>query len=208
MPTTLTSFAPGLSPFQCACRFQSSIVPALEKKVSCPSVQAVICHCHCTLVPSKSLTPPLCCLLHCHSHRCTQVPTYQVDQMVWLSTGTFLSRWSLRRWHPGYWSLCHPEGHQSNGTETEPSEVHEDPPRITYLLNRETGPWESTDACRSIYAAPWLIHGGPASCAPIPEAEVFSIWSLGGLRPCREVLGPCVPHSHQLISMFHQQNPE
>ena len=73
---TLATSTTGLSPFQCTYGFQPPLFPALEREVSCPSIQVFIhsadwyartANQRCTATP-------------------TSTPTYQVDQMVWLST--------------------------------------------------------------------------------------------------------------------------
>ena len=42
---TMVSSSTGLSPFQCAYRYQPPLFPALEKEVSCPAVQTFIRQC-------------------------------------------------------------------------------------------------------------------------------------------------------------------
>lgn len=84
---TLTSSASDLSPFQCPFGFQLPLFPALEKEASSPSVQIFIQRCHHTW--TQACNSLICAANHytasanCHH---SQVPEYQVEQKVWLST--------------------------------------------------------------------------------------------------------------------------
>ncbi|KAI3357936.1 hypothetical protein L3Q82_016313 [Scortum barcoo] len=84
---TLTCSATGLSLFQCVYEFQPPVFPDLEKKASCPSVQAFICRCcqKWTQARTALLRSSDC---YAESTNCchSQTPTYQVGQSVWLST--------------------------------------------------------------------------------------------------------------------------
>lgn len=84
---TLTSSSTGLSPFQCAYGFKPPLFPALEKDVTCPSVEAFIKRCHRvwtqasnTLLRSGQRSSTAA------NRRRSKAPVYQVGQKVWLST--------------------------------------------------------------------------------------------------------------------------
>ena len=84
---SLTSSATGLSPFQCAYSYQPPLFPALEREVSCPSVQAFIGHSRRTWVQACTiLLRSVGCYTAADNRRRTPVPVYQVGQQVWLST--------------------------------------------------------------------------------------------------------------------------
>lgn len=51
---TQTSSATGLSPFQCAYRYQPPLFPALEEEASCPSVQAFLQRCRWTWTQGRA----------------------------------------------------------------------------------------------------------------------------------------------------------
>ncbi len=84
---SLVCSATGLSPFQCAYSYQPPLFPAQEKEISCPSVQAFICHCRRTWLQVRST---LLCSVGCYAAtancRRTTAPTYQAGRQVWLST--------------------------------------------------------------------------------------------------------------------------
>lgn len=84
---SLTSSATGMSPFQCAYRFQPPLFPALEKEVSCPSVQAFVRRCRRTWAEARAA---LLRLVNRYSaaanRRRSEAPSYQAGQRVWLST--------------------------------------------------------------------------------------------------------------------------
>ncbi|XP_055486775.1 uncharacterized protein LOC129694070 [Leucoraja erinacea] len=84
---TLTSSATGFSPFQCAYGFQPPLFPALEKEVSCPSVQAFIRRCRRTWTQARAalLRSMDRYATAANRHR-TQAPIYLAGQKVWLST--------------------------------------------------------------------------------------------------------------------------
>ena len=76
-----------LSSFQCAHGYQPPLFPALEKEFSCPSHQTFIRGCHHTW--AQAWVSLLLVAQHYASsanRRCSQAPTYQVGQRMWLST--------------------------------------------------------------------------------------------------------------------------
>ena len=84
---SLTSSSTGLSPFQCAYGYQPPLFPALEKEVSCPSVQAFIRRCRRTWAQARTtLLRSVSRYTATANRRRTRAPTYQIGQKVWLST--------------------------------------------------------------------------------------------------------------------------
>ena len=84
---TLISSATGLSPFQCAYGFQPPLFSALEKEVTCPSVQAFIRRCRKTWRQARTtLLQSAKRYATSANRRRTKAPVYQVGQRVWLST--------------------------------------------------------------------------------------------------------------------------
>jgi len=84
---TLISSATGLSPFQCAYGFQPPLFSALEKEVTCPSVQAFIRRCRRTWRQARTtLLQSANRYATSANRRRTKAPVYQLGQKVWLST--------------------------------------------------------------------------------------------------------------------------
>lgn len=84
---TLISSATKLSPFQCAYGFQPPLFPALEREVTCPSVQAFIRRCRQTWNQARiTLVRSANRYASSANRRRSKAPVYQVGQKVWLST--------------------------------------------------------------------------------------------------------------------------